>query len=126
MNQDILNQLIKIEEVYDELIIKFPNLYSSFVSLKQKTSNETINNAYKTIHKFYIKNKKFKFFINKNTRKYKITKNSIKNDVRGLILVIDKKEDTYKSLMEKIKYEKWEFKGISIVEEFNNLRLYFY
>ena len=27
MNQDILNQLIEIEEIYDELIIKVPKIY---------------------------------------------------------------------------------------------------
>lgn len=126
MNQDILNQLIEIEEIYDELIIKFPKIYSSIVSLKQKTSQQIIDNSYLKLIEFYNKNKKFKSYIDNRIKKYKITKKRIKNDVCGLILIIDKKEETYRSLMDKAKKEKWTFKGISIIEEFNNLRLYFY
>ena len=48
------------------------------------------------------------------------------NDVTGMIMILDKKEETFKKLMQTAKKEKWQYKGIAIVDQFDNIRLYFY
>ena len=47
-------------------------------------------------------------------------------DVTGMVMILDKKEDSFKKLMATAKKEKWQYKGIAIVDQFDSIRLYFY
>jgi len=131
MNQDILISLIDDNILIERIVTDFPILYSPILTLK--TCNETGYNqtAINKIINFYNTNEKFKLFIDDiiKNKKTKIESNIInddENDVSGMVLIIDKKEESYKKLMLTAKKEKWKYKGLSIIEEFNNLRIYFY
>ena len=128
MNQDILISLINDNIIVEKIVQHFPMLYSPIIILK--TNTEYNKTAIDKILNFYNTNEKFKLFINdiiKNKEtQVEFNINSTENDVSGMILTIDKKEESYKNLMSIAKKEKWKYKGLSILEEFNNLRIYFY
>jgi hypothetical protein len=49
-----------------------------------------------------------------------------KNNVAGLVLEIDKNDESYSNLIEKTKKEKWTYKGLTIVDGYDKLKVYFY
>lgn len=127
MNQDILIALLQNKNVYNQMIKEFPGLYSACLIIKQNVSKDAVEKSIEKIIKFYSNNEKFKLFIDHHIQIISLDLNDeVKNDVVGLVMVLDKKEDSYKKLMETAKKEKWQYKGIAIVESFDNIRLYFY
>lgn len=127
MNQDILIALLQDKNVYNQMIKEFPGLYSACLIIKQNVSKDAVEKSIEKIIKFYSNNEKFKLFIDHHIQIISLDLNDeVKNDVVGLVMVLDKKEDSYKKLMETAKKEKWQYKGIAIVESFDNIRLYFY
>jgi hypothetical protein len=127
MNQDILIQNLENKDYFNSVIQDFPGLYSDCLMVKQKKSKKLTQTSVEKIINFYKTNQKFKKFI--DNLNLTISKESIKeevNDVAGLIIVIDKQENSYKQLMETAKKEKWVYKGLHIITEFDKLRLYFY
>lgn len=131
MNQDILISLLENKEVYNNIIKEFPGLYSACINVKQKVSDESVQNGVQKITNFYSTSEKFKELIDKY-KKENIKINNIsydinnENNVSGMVLVLDKKEESFKKLMTTAKKEKWIYKGIAIVDEFDSIRLYFY
>lgn len=125
MCQDVLKKIIENKSYFDEIIAEFPEMYSFCVRIRQKLSNEIVDESLLKILEFYNSNRKFKKKINLLTSKKNTELDNTKN-VSGLILVIDKKEETYTNLMKRINIEKWQYKGISIIDDFNSIRLYFY
>jgi len=128
MNQDILIQLLQDKPIFNQIIKEFPGLYSSCLTIKQNLSSEVVKVASDKVLNFYNTNEKFKLFIDSFKSVTKLNENeSINgNDVTGMIMILDKKEETFKKLMQTAKKEKWQYKGIAIVDQFDNIRLYFY
>ena len=128
MNQDILIQLLQDKPTFNQIIKEFPGLYSSCLTIKQNLSSEVVKVASDKVLNFYNTNEKFKLFIDSFKSVTKLNENeSINgNDVTGMIMILDKKEETFKKLMQTAKKEKWQYKGIAIVDQFDNIRLYFY
>jgi hypothetical protein len=129
MKQDILINLLADKNIFEKLVQEFPGLYSACVNIKQNVSSAIVKKACEKIINFYNTNDKFKLFIDSNTNTnaaIKVENTSVGNDVSGMIVVIDTMEESYKKLMETAKKEKWQYKGIAIVADFKNIRLYFY
>lgn len=128
MNQDILIRLLQDKPTFNQIIKEFPGLYSSCLTIKQNLSSEVVKVASDKVLNFYNTNEKFKLFIDSFKLITKLNENeSINdNDVTGMIMILDKKEETFKKLMQTAKKEKWQYKGIAIVDQFDNIRLYFY
>jgi hypothetical protein len=126
MKQDILIGLLSNKETFTKIIKDFPGMYSPCVTIKQNVSSEMVAKACEKVIIFYNSNEKFKHFIDSLMVSYNDSHEINTYNVAGMIFVIDHKEETYKKLMDTAKKEKWQYKGIAIVQDFNNLRLYFY
>lgn len=131
MNQDILIGLIKNKSVYNKLIREFPGLYTASLTIQQNISKENVDKAVTKLINFYNTNEQFKTFIHSFQKDINSTinnniSNSMGENVAGLVVILDKKEESYKKLMETAKKEQWQYKGIAIVDQFENIRLYFY
>lgn len=129
MNQDILIQLLADKNFYSQVIKEFPGLYSPCLIIKQNSSTEGVAKSIEKLLNFYKNNEKFKLLIDSlNTNTTKADDSSIinANDVVGMIIILDKKEESFKKLMQTAKKEKWQYKGIAIVDQFDSIRLYFY
>jgi hypothetical protein len=131
MNQDILIQLLNDKVIYNQIIKDFPGLYSACLTIKQNVSSEGVDKSIEKILNFYKNNENFKLLIdslkqqnNKSEEQYNIINNG--NDVIGMVIILDKKEESFKKLMQTAKKEKWQYKGIAILDQFDSIRLYFY
>jgi hypothetical protein len=123
MNQDILIQLLSDKNVYNNIIKTFPSLYSFCLIVKQNISKEAVEKATKKILSLYSEDENIKLYfndLNNNLNRSETT------DVTGMVMILDKKEDSFKKLMATAKKEKWQYKGIAIVDQFDSIRLYFY
>lgn len=125
MNQDILIQLLQNKLIFNQIIKDFPGLYSACLTIKQNTSNEGVEKSVEKLLNFYNTNEKFKLFIN-SLKASPVNEQINCNDVSGMVIILDKKEESFKKLMQTAKKEKWQYKGIAIVDQFDNIRLYFY
>lgn len=125
MNQDILIQLLQDKLIFNQIIKDFPGLYSACLTVKQNTSSEGVKKSLEKLLSFYNTNEKFKLFID-SLKTLPANETTNGNDVSGMIIILDKKEETFKKLMQTAKKEKWQYKGIAIVDQFDNIRLYFY
>jgi hypothetical protein len=129
MNQDILIQLLADKNFYSQVIKEFPGLYSACLIIKQNNSTEGVTKSIEKILNFYKTNEKFKLLIDSlNTNTTKAGDSSIinGNDVVGMVIILDKKEESFKKLIQTAKKERWQYKGIAIVDQFDSIRLYFY
>ena len=72
---------------------------------------------------FLEKSEPFKNLIQKLTT---TSKSIEKNDVSGTVLEIEKNDESYSNLIKKSKKEKWEYKGLTIVDGYDKLKVYFY
>lgn len=120
MTQDILKKLLSVDSTFQSVIEKFPNLYAPCVIIRQKVSPEVVDGAASTIMKTYNSNK--------SLRKLLEVVNSDDGgiSVAGKVIVISKKESDYDDIISMSIKEKWKYKGISIVSDYDQLRLYFY
>jgi hypothetical protein len=127
MNQDILIQLLTDKIFYNQIIKEFPGLYSPCLIIKQNSSTEGVAKSIEKLLTFYKTNEKFKLLID-SLNNNKVDESSIINgsDVVGMVIILDKKEESFKKLMQTAKKEKWQYKGIAIVDQFDSIRLYFY
>jgi hypothetical protein len=130
MNQDILIQLLNDKIIYNQIIKDFPGLYSACLTIKQNTSSEAVSKSLEKVLNFYKNNENFKLLIDSLHQKNNKTNEQSNiingNDVSGMVIILDKKEESFKSLMQTAKKEKWQYKGIAIVDQFDSIRLYFY
>ena len=131
MNQDILIQLLNDKVIYNQIIKDFPGLYSACLTIKQNISSEGVDKSIEKILNFYKNNENFKLLIDslkqQNNNKLEEQYNIIDgNDVIGMVIILDKKEESFKKLMQTAKKEKWQYKGIAILDQFDSIRLYFY
>lgn len=125
MNQDFIIQICKDRKFFETIVSKFPNLYSAIVSVAQNVNAENVEYCRTKISNFYDSNEEFRELVKKFQGEGE-SSDKKENDVAGLILVIDKNEESYRKVIETAKKEKWQYKGISILEQFDSIRLYFY
>ena len=125
ITREILLNILTDKEKYNLIIKDYPGLYSSIITINQNKSEDNVNNAIKKIFDFIEKNSKFKEFI-ENLIKKEESCPATKNDVSGVVIEIDKNDESYNDLMKRVKKEKWNYKGLTIVDGYDKLKIYFY
>ena len=123
VTKEIILDILSDKNNFVNIVKEFPGLYSSCVTIKQNVSKENVETSMNKILSFIDKNEKFKNLIQSlmSTNKEKET-----NNVAGLDLEIDKNDESYSKLIEKSKKEKWNYKGLTIVDGYDKLKVYFY
>ena len=123
VTKEIILDILSDKNNFVNIVKEFPGLYSSCVTIKQNVSKENVETSMNKILSFIDKNEKFKNLIQSlmSTNKEKET-----NNVAGLVLEIDKNDESYSKLIEKSKKEKWNYKGLTIVDGYDKLKVYFY
>jgi hypothetical protein len=120
MKEDLFYLIIGDNNFSNELIKKFPGLYSYITSFKQNASPEHNERCKNVISKFYDENENFrKTLINY----YSQNKQNIRVDGRVYEL---NNQDEYLRLIHKAKSENWKYEGLSVVESNSKIKVYFY
>jgi len=125
VTKEIILDILNDKDNFVNIVKEFPGLYSSCVTIKQNVSKENVDIAMNKILAFIDKNEKFKNLIQSLIPTIK-EKETEKNSVSGLVLEIDKNDESYSKLIEKSKKEKWNYKGLTIVDGYDKLKVYFY
>jgi len=123
VTKEIILDILNDKDNFVNIVKEFPGLYSSCVTIKQNVSRENVDVAMNKILAFIDKSEKFKKLIQSLIPTIKEIQ---KNDVSGTVLEIDKDDESYSKLIEKSKKEKWYYKGLSIVDGYDKLKVYFY
>jgi hypothetical protein len=123
VTKEIILDILNDKSNFVNIVKEFPGLYSQCVTIKQNVSKENVEVAMNKLLSFIDKNEKFKNLIHSLIPKIK---ESDKNDVSGLVLEIDKNDESYSDLIKKTKKEKWTYKGLTIVDGYDKLKVYFY
>jgi hypothetical protein len=123
VTKEIILDILNDKDNFVNIVKEFPGLYSSCVTIKQNVSKENVDIAMNKILAFIDKSEKFKNLIQSLIPKIKETE---KNSVSGLVLEIEKNDESYSKLIEKSKKEKWNYKGLTIVDGYDKLKVYFY
>ena len=129
VTKEIILDILNDKENFVNIVKDFPGLYSPCVTIKQNVSKENVDMAINKILAFINKSEKFKNLIQSliPTLKEKEKEKEIqKNDVSGTVLEINKDDTSYSELIEKSKKEKWHYKGLTIVDGYDKLKVYFY
>ena len=129
VTKEIILDILNDKENFVNIVKDFPGLYSTCVTIKQNVSKENVDMAINKILAFINKSEKFKNLIQSliPTLKEKEKEKEIqKNDVSGTVLEINKDDTSYSELIEKSKKEKWHYKGLTIVDGYDKLKVYFY
>ena len=123
VTKEIILDILNDKNNFINIVKEFPGLYSPCVTIKQNVSKENVDVAMNKILAFIDKSENFKNLIHSLIPKIKEQE---KNDVSGLVLEIDKNDESYSKLIEKSKKEKWTYKGLTIVDGYDKLKVYFY
>lgn len=123
VTKEIILDILKDKDNFVNIVKEFPGLYSPCVTIKQNVSAENVDVAMNKILSFLEKSEPFKNLIQKLTT---TSKSIEKNDVSGTVLEIEKNDESYSNLIKKSKKEKWEYKGLTIVDGYDKLKVYFY
>lgn len=123
VTKEIILDILKDKDNFVNIVKEFPGLYSPCVTIKQNVSEKNVDVAMNKILSFLEKSEPFKNLIQKLTTTSKVTE---KNDVSGTVLEIEKNDESYSNLIKKCKKEKWEYKGLTIVDGYDKLKVYFY
>ena len=125
--KEIILDILNDKENFVNIVKDFPGLYSTCVTIKQNVSEENVDMAMNKILAFINKSEKFKNLIQSLIPTLKEKEKEIqKNDVSGTVLEINKDDTSYSELIEKSKKEKWHYKGLTIVDGYDKLKVYFY
>ena len=123
VTKEIILDILKDKDNFVNIVKEFPGLYSPCVTIKQNVSEKNVDVAMNKILSFLEKSEPFKNLIQRLTSTPKVTE---KNDVSGTVLEIEKNDESYSNLIKKCKKEKWEYKGLTIVDGYDKLKVYFY
>jgi hypothetical protein len=129
VTKEIILDILNDKDSFVNIVKDFPGLYSSCTTIKQNVSRENVDVAMNRILAFIDKSEKFKNLIQNliSTTKEKEKEKEIQNnDVSGTVLEINKDDVSYSELIEKSKKEKWHYKGLTIVDGYDKLKVYFY
>lgn len=121
VTKEIILDILKDKDNFVTIVKEFPGLYSSCVTIKQNVSSGNVELAMNKILSFLENNESFKKLIESLKVKPKQ-----ENDVTGTVLEIDKNDESYSKLIEQSKKEKWNYKGLSVVDGYDKLKIYFY
>ena len=123
VTKEIILDILNDKDNFVNIVKDFPGLYSPCVTIKQNVSKENVDMAMNKILAFINKSEKFKNLIQ---NLISTTKEIQSNDVSGTVLEINKDDTSYSELIEKSKKEKWHYKGLTIVDGYDKLKVYFY
>ena len=123
VTKEIILDILNDKDNFVNIVKDFPGLYSPCVTIKQNVSKENVDMAMNKILAFINKSEKFKNLIQ---NLISTTKEIQSNDVSGTVLEINKDDTSYSVLIEKSKKEKWHYKGLTIVDGYDKLKVYFY
>jgi ribosomal protein L16 Arg81 hydroxylase len=123
VTKEIILDILNDKDSFVNIVKDFPGLYSPCVTIKQNVSKENVDMAMNKILAFINKSEKFKNLIQ---NLISTTKEIQSNDVSGTVLEINKDDTSYSELIEKSKKEKWHYKGLTIVDGYDKLKVYFY
>jgi hypothetical protein len=107
---------LKDDGIFEELMIKYPELYSDMVLIRQNSPMK--GDCVKRITSKLSTDPKFCELVIKPT--------SQRIDMRGLVLSIDKTDSAYQEIIRRAIIENWMYTGISVVDAFDKMKLYFY
>lgn len=129
-NTTLIDILLK-KENFLEIIKEFPDAYVPIVRIRQNISKEIVEESIGQILDKIKTEDKFKELILsklhiKNKNELETVQQQSENNVAGIVITIDKNDESYTKLIKQSIEEKWSYKGIAIVDDFNKLRLYFY
>lgn len=125
VTKEIILDILSNKDNFVNIVKQFPGLYSSCVTIKQNVSKENVDVSMNKILSFIDKNEKFKNLIQSLIPIIKEKETNI-NCVAGIVLEIDKNDESYSELIKKSKKEKWNYKGLTIVDGYDKLKVYFY
>ena len=111
VTKEIILDILKDKDNFVNIVKEFPGLYSPCVTIKQNVSEKNVDVAMNKILSFLEKSEPFKNLIQKLTKTSKVT---------------EKNDESYSNLIKKCKKEKWEYKGLTIVDGYDKLKVYFY
>jgi len=120
MKEDLFYLIISDNNFSNELIKRFPGLYSYITSFKQNASPEHNEKCKNVIGKFYDENENLK----KTLINY-ISQKKDFNRVDGKVFELNNSEE-YLRLIRKAKSENWKYEGMSVVENNGKIKVYFY
>ena len=123
VTKEIILDILNDKDNFVNIVKDFPGLYSPCVTIKQNVSKENVDMAMNKILAFINKSEKFKNLIQ---NLISTTKEIQSNDVSGTVLEINKDDTSYSDLIQKSKKEKWHYKGLTIVDGYDKLKVYFY
>lgn len=126
-----LIDILRKKENFLEIIKEFPDAYVPIVRIRQNISKEIVEESIGQILDKIKTEDKFKELILsklnvKNKNELETVQQQSENNVAGIVITIDKNDESYTKLIKQSIEEKWSYKGIAIVDDFNKLRLYFY
>lgn len=125
VTKEIILDILRDKNNFVNIVKEFPGLYSSCVTIKQNVSKENVDISMNKIMSFIDKNENFKKLI-QNLIPSTQEKETSTNSVVGIVIEIDKNDESYCNLMQKAKKEKWSYKGLTIVDGYDKLKVYFY
>lgn len=120
MKEELFYLIISDNNFSNELIKRFPGLYSYITSFRQNASPEHNQKCKDVISKFYDDND--------DIRKLLITYCTQKREnvrVDGKVFELNSQEE-YLRLIRKSKTENWKYEGLSVVETNDKIKVYFY
>jgi len=120
MKDELFYLIINDNKFSNELIKKFPGLYSYITAYRQNASPEHNEKCKNTILKFYDENEHFR----KTLINY-LNDHSDAPRVDGKVFEIANDEE-YLRLIRKSKVENWKYEGLSVVHTHDKIKVYFY
>jgi len=120
MREELFYLILSDNNFSNELIKKFPGLYSYITSFRQNASPEHNVTCKNVISKFYDENLDLrKTLVNYCNKKRDVIR------VDGKVFVLNSQEE-YLRLIIKTKQENWKYEGLSVVESNDKIKVYFY
>lgn len=120
MKEELFYLIISDNNFSNELIKRFPGLYSYITSYRQNASPEHNQKCKDVISKFYDENDDFrKSLVNYCNQKKEMLR------VDGKVFELNN-QDEYLRLVRKAKAENWKYEGLSVVENNDKIKVYFY
>ena len=120
MKEELFYLIVSDNKFSNELIKKFPGMYSYITALRQNTSREHNEKCKTTIFNFFENNEYFRKVISNYLNE---NKDSVRVD--GKVIEVNN-TDEYLRLIRKAKSENWKYDGLSVVESDNKIKIYFY
>lgn len=120
MKDELFYLIVSDNKFSNELIKKFPGLYSYITAYRQNVSPEYNEKCKNTIYKFYEENEHFR-----NSLMTYLHDNSNNNRVDGKVFEINNDEE-YLRLIRRAKTENWKYEGLSVTQFNDKIKVYFY